>query len=86
MVLDFTFKARKGKSSGFAYEQELQEFKIKFADSEQQLTVWKKKFEELGFVRDGLEDELEMKDGQVSNLRSSFNTRLTFALVFYHFE
>ena len=60
-----TLKVRKGKTSEFTVEQELQEFKIKFADSEQQLTVWKKKYEELGFVRDGLEEELDLKNSQV---------------------
>ena len=58
-------KARRKKSMDFTSEQELQEFKIKFADSEQQLTVWKKKYEELGFAKDGLEDELDLKNSQV---------------------
>ena len=58
-------KGKKGRSTEFAVEQELQEFKIKFADSEQQLTVWKKKYEELGFVKDGLEEELDLKNNQV---------------------
>ena len=52
-------------SMDFTSEQELQEFKIKFADSEQQLAVWKKKYEELGFAKDGLEDELDLKNSQV---------------------
>lgn len=58
-------KARRKKSMDFTSEQELQEFKIKFADSEQQLTVWKKKYEELGFAKDGLEDELDLKNSQI---------------------
>ncbi|XP_065065519.1 golgin subfamily B member 1-like isoform X1 [Rhopilema esculentum] len=58
-------KGRRSKTSDFAIEQELQEFKIKFADSEQQLTAWKRKFEELGYVRDSLEEKVELKNDQI---------------------
>ena len=60
-------KGRRSRTSDFAIEQELQEFKIKFADSEQQLTAWKKKFEELGYVRDSLEEKVELKNDQVQS-------------------